>query len=112
MTKSSKLLNAYERMVAAEEEKHRLMPERLVTLIADKPWIKAVSQHSQARQAFLEAAIDFCRSEKARVQKPCHKVQSRKRTLREIAGEPAKAGFVTSTGKPCGTTTVSRMIET
>jgi hypothetical protein len=66
MAKPSKLLNAYERLVAAEEEKRRLMPERLVTLIADKPWIKAVSRHSQARQAFLEAAIDFCRSEKAR----------------------------------------------
>ena len=69
MAKPSKLLNAYERMVAAEEEKHRLMPERLVTLIADKPWIKAVSQHSQARQAFLEAAIDFCQSEKAKAPK-------------------------------------------
>jgi hypothetical protein len=66
MANPSKLLNAYERMVAAEEEKHRLMPERLVTLIADKPWIKAVSKHSEARQAFLEAAIDFCRSEKAK----------------------------------------------
>ena len=66
MANPSKLLNAYERMVAAEEEKHRLMPERLVTLIADKPWIKAVSRHSEARQAFLEAAIDFCRSEKAK----------------------------------------------
>ncbi|WP_414475108.1 hypothetical protein [Microvirga sp. M2] len=63
MARPSKLLHAYERMVAAEEEKLRLMPERLVTLIADKPWIRAVSQHSQARQAFLEAAIDFCRSE-------------------------------------------------
>lgn len=66
MANPLKLLSAYERMVAAEEEKHRLMPERLVTLIADKPWIKAVSKHSQARQAFLEAAIDFCRSEKAK----------------------------------------------
>lgn len=66
MVKQSELLNAYEQMVAAEEEKRRLIPERLITLIADKPWIKAVSQHSQARQAFLEAAIDFCRSEKAR----------------------------------------------
>lgn len=65
MAKPLKLLNAYERMVAAEEEKYRLMPDRLVTLIADKPWIKAVSQHSQARQDFLEAAIDFCRSKKA-----------------------------------------------
>jgi hypothetical protein len=67
MARSSKLLNAYERMMAAEEEKRRLMPERLITLIADKPWIKAVSQHSQARQDFLEAAIDFCRSKKAKV---------------------------------------------
>lgn len=66
MANPSKLLSAYERMVVAEEEKHRLMPERLVTLIADKPWIKAVSRHSEARQAFLEAAIDFCRSEKAK----------------------------------------------
>ena len=66
MAKPSKLLSAYERMVAAEEEKLRLMPERLVTLIADKPWIKAVTRHSESRQAFLEAAIDFCRSEKAK----------------------------------------------
>jgi hypothetical protein len=112
MTKSSKLLNAYERMVAAEEEKHRLMPERLVMLIADKPRIEAVSKHSQDRQAFLETAIDFCRSEKARAQKPSHKVQNRKRTLREITGKPAKAGFVPSTDKPYGSATVSRMIET
>jgi hypothetical protein len=69
MAKPSKLLNAYELMVAAEEEKRRLIPERLVTLVADKPWIRAVSQHSQARQAFLEAAIDFCRSEKDKVRK-------------------------------------------
>jgi len=69
MAKSSKLLNAYERMVAAEEEKQRLIPERLVTLVADKPWITAVSKHSQARQAFLEAAIDFCRREKAKAPK-------------------------------------------
>jgi hypothetical protein len=75
MAKPSNLLNAYERMVAAEEEKRRLMPERLVTLVADKPWIKAVSQHSQARQAFLEAAIDFCRSEKAKAPKPSHKTR-------------------------------------
>ena len=67
MAQPSKLLHAYERMMAAEEEKQRLMPERLVTLVADKPWIRAVSQHSQARQAFLEAAIDFCRSEKGNV---------------------------------------------
>ncbi|WP_114943870.1 hypothetical protein [Microvirga calopogonii] len=70
MAKPSKLLNAYELMVAAEEEKRRLMPERLVTLVADKPWIRAVSQHSEARQAFLDAAIDFCRSEKAKPRKP------------------------------------------
>lgn len=66
MAKPSKLLKAYERMLATEEEKSRLIPERLVTLVADKPWIAAVSNHSEARQAFLEAAIDFCRSEKAR----------------------------------------------
>jgi hypothetical protein len=45
------------------------MPERLVTLVADRPWIKVVSQHAQARQAFLEAAIDFCRSETAKAPK-------------------------------------------
>ncbi|EIM26839.1 hypothetical protein [Microvirga lotononidis] len=72
MAKPSKLLHAYERMVAAEKAKQRLMPERLVTLVADKPWIKAVSKHSQARQAFLEAAIDFCRSEKAKVPRASH----------------------------------------
>jgi len=64
MTQPSKLLTAYEQMLAAEVEKQRLIPERLVTLVADKPWIEAVTQHAQARQAFLEAAIDFCRSEK------------------------------------------------
>ena len=42
MAKPSKLLEAYERMVAAEEEKHRLMPERLVTLVADKPWNRTI----------------------------------------------------------------------
>ncbi len=74
MANPSKLLNAYERMVAAEEEKHRLIPERLITLIADKPWIKAVSRHSEARQAFVEAAIDFCRSENAKAPKTPRKV--------------------------------------
>jgi len=77
MANRSKLLNAYEQMVVAEEEKHRLMPERLVTLVADKPWIKAVSKHSQARQAFLEAAIDFCRSETARTPKTSHRTNTR-----------------------------------
>ena len=86
MAKSSKLLSAYERMVAAEEEKNRLMPERLATLIADKPWIKAVSQHSQARQAFLEAAIDFCRSEKARAPKSTRKAGP-KQALRKSVQE-------------------------
>ena len=82
MAKPSKLLTAYERMVAAEEEKHRLMPERLVTLIADKPWIKAVSKHSQARQAFLEAAIDFCRSETTKAPK----ASGRRHTKQAIRG--------------------------
>jgi hypothetical protein len=84
MANPSKLLNAYEQMVTAEEEKHRLMPERLITLIADKPWIKAVSEHSQARQAFLEAAIDFCRSEKAREQKNSHTKPATMRSGREV----------------------------
>lgn len=86
MAKPSKLLNAYERMLAAEDEKRRLIPERLVTLIADKPWITAVSQHSQARQAFLEAAIDFCRSEKAKATKPSHKTRT-KPVIRKSAEE-------------------------
>ena len=77
MAKPSNMLNAYERMVAAEEEKRRLMPERLVTLVADKLWIKAVSQHSRARQAFLEAAIDFCRSETAKAPKPLRKTSAK-----------------------------------
>lgn len=81
MANPSKLLSAYERMVAAEGEKHRLMPERLVTLIADKPWISAVSRHSEARQDFLEAAIDFCRSEKANVPRASRKTCP-KRTIR------------------------------
>jgi hypothetical protein len=42
MAEPSKLLNAAERMGAAGEEKQHLVPEWLVTLIADKPWIKAV----------------------------------------------------------------------
>jgi hypothetical protein len=82
MANPSKLLNAYEQMVAAEEEKHRLMPERLMTLIADKPWIKAVSKHSQARQAFLEAAIAFCRSETARAPKSSRKMNVKPTTRR------------------------------
>jgi hypothetical protein len=86
MANPSKLLNAYERMVAAEEEKHRLMPERLVTLIADQPWIKAVSKHSQARQAFLEAAIDFCQSKKAGAPKSSHKADA-KQAIRKSAQE-------------------------
>ncbi len=84
MAKQSKLLDAYERMIAAEEEKSRLIPERLVTLIADKPWIEAVSQHSQARQAFLEAAVDFCRSKKARVLRTSCKVNA-KQLIRKAA---------------------------
>ncbi|WP_160885220.1 hypothetical protein [Microvirga makkahensis] len=86
MANSSKLLNAYERMVAAEEEKRRLMPERLVTLIADRPWIEAVSQHSQARQAFLEAAINFCRSEKAKAPKSSRETHA-KPTIRTSTQE-------------------------
>lgn len=80
MARPSKLLSAYERMVAAEEEKHRLIPERLVTLVADEPWIRAVSRHSEARQAFLEAAIDFCRAEKAKEPKTARKIAP-KRTM-------------------------------
>ncbi len=82
MANPSKLLNAYDRMVAAEEEKHRLMPERLVTLIADKPWIKAVSRHSEARQAFLEAAIDFCRSETANAPRSSRRTNAKLTTRR------------------------------
>jgi hypothetical protein len=70
-----------------------------------------VSQHSQARQAFLEAAIDFCRSEKAKSRKRSHKVQGRKRTLREIADELASTGFMTGTGKPYAAAAVTRMIK-
>jgi hypothetical protein len=110
MAKSSKLLNGHERMVAAADEKHRLMPERLLTLVAAKFWIRAVSQHSQAQQAFREAAIDFCRSEKARTQMQSHKVQSRTRTLREIADQLARTGFMTGTGKPYAAA-VAKMIE-
>jgi hypothetical protein len=70
-----------------------------------------VSQHSQARQAFLEAAIDFCRSEKAKILKHSHKIQGRKRTLREIADELASTGFMTGTGKPYAAAAVTRMIK-
>ena len=41
-----------------------------------------------------------------------YKVQGRKRTLREIAGELAKAGFITSTGKPYAAAAVAKMVET
>jgi hypothetical protein len=77
---------AYEQMMAAEEEKQRLIPERLVTLIADKHWIKAVSKHSQARQTFLDAAIDFCRSEKTKALKTSRRT-SAKQTLNTSAQE-------------------------
>jgi DNA invertase Pin-like site-specific DNA recombinase len=40
-----------------------------------------------------------------------YKVQGRKRTLREIAGELARSGFVTSTGRPYAAAAVARMIE-
>jgi hypothetical protein len=40
-----------------------------------------------------------------------YKVQGRNRTLREIAGELAKAGFITSTGKPYAAAAVAKMIE-
>jgi hypothetical protein len=59
----------------------------------------------------LEAAIDFCRSEKAKTLKPSHKVQGRKRTLREIADELASTGFMTGTGKPYAAAAVTRMIK-
>jgi hypothetical protein len=29
---------------------------------ADGPWIKAVSAHSDAQHAFMEAALSFCRT--------------------------------------------------
>jgi hypothetical protein len=41
----------------------------------------------------------------------CYKVQGRKRILREIAGELAKAGFVTGTGKPYAAAAVAKMID-
>ncbi|MPR06312.1 hypothetical protein [Microvirga tunisiensis] len=62
MAKETALLKAYERMLETQDHKKRLAPDRLVTLIADAPWIEAVSAHTEARQAFLEAAITFCAS--------------------------------------------------
>jgi DNA invertase Pin-like site-specific DNA recombinase len=40
-----------------------------------------------------------------------YKVQGRQRTLREIAGELTRAGFVTGTGKPYAAAAVAKMIE-
>jgi hypothetical protein len=40
-----------------------------------------------------------------------YKVQGRKRTVREIAGELALAGFVTGTGTPYAAAAVAKMIE-
>jgi DNA invertase Pin-like site-specific DNA recombinase len=40
-----------------------------------------------------------------------YKVKGRKRTLREIAGELAEAGFVTGTGKPFAPAAIAKMIE-
>jgi hypothetical protein len=70
-----------------------------------------VSQHSQARQAFLEAAIDFCRSEKAKTPMPTRKVHSRKRVLLDFADELASTGFMTGTGKPDTAAAVAKMIQ-
>jgi hypothetical protein len=62
MTKQSDLLRAYELCLRAEEAKRHLAPERLRTMKADGPWIKAVSAHSEAQQAFMEVALSFCRT--------------------------------------------------
>jgi hypothetical protein len=62
MTKQSDLLRAYELCLRAEEAKRHLAPERLKTMKADGPWIEAVSAHSEAQQAFMEAALSFCRT--------------------------------------------------
>jgi hypothetical protein len=59
----------------------------------------------------LEAAIDFSRSEKAKSRKPSHKVQGRKRTLRENADELASAGLMTGAGQPHAAAAVTRMIK-
>jgi hypothetical protein len=40
-----------------------------------------------------------------------YKINSRRRTLREIADELASAGFMTGTGKPYAAAAVARMIE-
>src|SRR5918994_7683688 len=40
-----------------------------------------------------------------------YKVQGRKRTLREIAGELAESGFVTGKGKPYAAAAIAKMIE-
>lgn len=69
--------------MTAEEEKQRVIPERLVTLIADRLWVKAVSKHSEARQVLLEAAIEFCRSEKAKASRASCRAYS-KRAIESI----------------------------
>jgi DNA invertase Pin-like site-specific DNA recombinase len=40
-----------------------------------------------------------------------YKVQGRKRTLREVASELARAGFITGIGKPNAAAAVAKMIE-
>ena len=62
MTNQKDLLQAYELCLKAEEAKKHLAPERLKTMKADGPWIKAVSAHSEAQQAFMKAALNFCRT--------------------------------------------------
>jgi hypothetical protein len=61
---------------------------------------------------YLETAMDFCRSEKAKSRKSFPQGPSRKLTLRGIADELASTGFMTGTGKPYAAAAVTRMIET
>ena len=62
MTDQTDLLHAYERCLKAEETMKQLAPERLRTMQADAPWIEAVTAHSEAQQAFMKTALNFCRT--------------------------------------------------
>ncbi|WP_046868853.1 hypothetical protein [Microvirga massiliensis] len=54
------LLDKYNRLLETEAEKDRLRPPRLVTLVADREWIKAVAARSAALDEFVAAARQTC----------------------------------------------------
>lgn len=82
-----------------------------VALVADKSWVRTVSQHSQSRQAFVGAAIDFYRSEQAKTPTPSRKVRIDKRPPLKIVNKLASTGFMTDAGKPYAAAAVAKIIE-